>query len=979
MVRRTVVGCGVLALLVLSARTARAQNTGIAGVVKDPSGAVMPGVTVEAESPALIEKVRSVVTDGQGLYQIVDLRPGTYSVTFSLPGFSTVKRNGIEITASFIATVNAELSVGAVEQSITVTGQAASVDTHNVVQQKVLGEELRDALPTARSIQTMANVIPGMAATSTNRPSGQDVGGLSGDRGQVLIHGSRAGDMSIQLDGLSWNLALGNGAAQGYTLNPAEAQEYVYETAGIGAETSTGGPRANVIPKAGGNRYSGFALASQTGGGLQSNNLTDQLKLRGLQAANPLKRLYDYNAALGGPLMMSKLWFFGSFRQWDQQEGVTGMFRPIDPLSWVFNPALGAAGNVDLSQPAIYDSWARSYSLRLTWQADLKNKFSLFVSHQPRQQNPQAISSTRSFEASMLQNVVLNRMIQAIWTAPLTSKMMIEAAFASPYTSTPEDPSVPTITPSTIAVTDTGTGISYRAAGTYWLPYYYQPSAKVAMSYVTGAHVAKVGLDLGWGSVRNQNQRTNGGVTYTFLNGVPRSITQILSPRDEQEREHHIGIYAQDQWTVRKFTINAGIRYDYQYQWVPEQVSGPGPFVPFHTWPAVNNIVGWHDLSPRLGLSFDPIGDGKTALKATLSRYVVRDSTAFAAANNPLLFNATATRTWGDANQDFVPQPIELGPLSNPQFGTDATTTIVDRAISHGFNVRPANWEVTAGVQRQLSPSVSATAMYIRRSYINFVVTDNRAITPSDYDQYCITAPTDPRLGSISGTPVCGLYDLSPAAFIRPQQNYRTTASTYGSQKETFNGVDVSVNVRLPHRVQLFGGVSSGTSNNSGNALVNSTEACFVVNSPQALRFCNLQYPWRTGVKMLGTVGLPWNIDLSATFQDNPGPEIDANLTVTSAAVRFQIPGRTALSGGTATVPLIQPGTVFADRIYQVDVRASKTIAIGGTKLRAIIDIGNLFNGSTVLLQNNTYGNNWLRPAYIMPGRLIKPTIELTF
>jgi hypothetical protein len=125
---------------------------------------------------------------------------------------------------------------------------------------------------------------------------------------------------------------------------------------------------------------------------------------------------------------------------------------------------------------------------------------------------------------------------------------------------------------------------------------------------------------------------------------------------------------------------------------------------------------------------------------------------------------------------------------------------------------------------------------------------------------------------------------------------------------------------------------------------------------------------------------LPWDIDLSAVFQDNPGPEIDANYTVTSSQVQFvNNPARTTLTSGTATIPLIQPGTVFGDRIYQLDVRASKTIKVGGARLRAILDVANLFNASTVLLQNNTYGTIWLRPSYIMPGRLIKPTIEMTF
>ena len=218
---------GIALLLLLTPGLAVAQNTGIAGLVRDTSGAVMPGVTVEAASPSLIEKVRSTVTDGQGLYQIVDLRPGVYTVTFSLPGFSSIKREGIELSASFTATVNAELKVGAVEETVVVSGQPANVDVRNVVQQKVLNEEVRESLPTARSIQTMAAVIPGIVTTATNRPSGQDVGGLSGDRGNILIHGSRPGDMTIQLDGLSWNLALSNGAAQGFTLNPAEAEEYV--------------------------------------------------------------------------------------------------------------------------------------------------------------------------------------------------------------------------------------------------------------------------------------------------------------------------------------------------------------------------------------------------------------------------------------------------------------------------------------------------------------------------------------------------------------------------------------------------------------------------------------------------------------------------------------------------------------------------------------------------------------------------------
>jgi hypothetical protein len=539
-----------------------------------------------------------------------------------------------------------------------------------------------------------------------------------------------------------------------------------------------------------------------------------------------------------------------------------------------------------------------------------------------------------------------------------------------------------------ISVTDVGTGYTYRAAPTYWEPYYYQPSARVAGAYVTGSHAMKIGIDVGWGSVFNRTQRTNGGMNYVFRNGAPTSITMVLSPRNEREREYHVGVYGQDQWTIKRLTVNAGLRFDYQNQWVPEQESGPGPFVPFQTWAEVDDIVGWKDLSPRLGASYDLFGDGKTALKATVSRYNVRDNTAFAIANNPLLFNATATRSWtNDANRDFVPQESELGPLSSPNFGTDRTTTVVDDRISHGWGVRPYNWEVTAAVQREVVRGVSVNAGYYRRWYGNFVATDNRSIAPADYDEFCITAPTDSRLGDVSGTRMCGLYDLTPAAFVRPPSNFRTRASDYGTQKETFDGIDVNVNARLPYRIQLIGGIATGTSNNSGNALVNSTEACFVIDAPHFVQgtiispfdYCRIEYPWRTQAKVMGTIGLPWGMDAGATFQSNPGPEINANLAVTSAQVQFVNASRTTLNAGSATVGLIRPGTDFGDRIYQLDLRVTKGFNVRGARIRAIADFGNVLNSSTVLLQNNTYGTNWLRPSYIMPGRLFKPTIEVSF
>src|SRR2546428_4274393 len=455
-VRRTVrivvvTGC----LLLLPAATwAQVASATIAGVVKDTTGAVLPGVTVEAASPALIEKVRTAITDSQGLYRIVDLRPGVYSVTFTLAGFSTVKREGVKLEGSFTATVNAELSIGAVEETITVSGQSATVDIHNVVQQRVLTDEVREQLPSARSVQTMAALIPGIVSTGGDRPSPQDVGGITGERGQLLIHGSRNQDFTIQIDGAPLYNAFGAGFSQSYTFNPAEAQEYVYEVGAISAAHMTGGVRANVIPKEGGNQFTGFFLGSYTNDNLQTNNLTDELRNQGLRTPNTVEAIWDYNVAFGGPLRRDKVWFFGSYRYWGQHEQVAGMFRMLDPTAFVFNPQLGAAGNADLSRPVGNETWLKSYGLRLTWNINDKNKVSIYGAHQPREKLGTGVSGTVAYEAGANSPAPINRLITASWKSPLTSQLLVEAAWAGPLSLIPAEPTVPGIEPDLVSVTD---------------------------------------------------------------------------------------------------------------------------------------------------------------------------------------------------------------------------------------------------------------------------------------------------------------------------------------------------------------------------------------------------------------------------------------------------------------------------------------------------------------------------------------------
>ena len=232
----------------------------IGGVARDTSGAVLPGVTVEASSPALIEKVRVVTTDSTGVYQIVDLRPGTYSVTFSLTGFRIVKREGIELSGSFAATVNADLTVGSVEETVTVTGESPTVDVQSTKRSNVISTEVVEALPAARSQYAMVALLPGTVGPTN------DVGGTKSMQIQAFsIHGSRTGDQRLMVNGLTSRNLLASAWASNYVPDMGMAAEIALDYSSGGADSIGGGLGINVIPKEGGNRFSGsFFTASRT-------------------------------------------------------------------------------------------------------------------------------------------------------------------------------------------------------------------------------------------------------------------------------------------------------------------------------------------------------------------------------------------------------------------------------------------------------------------------------------------------------------------------------------------------------------------------------------------------------------------------------------------------------------------------------------------------------------------------------------------
>jgi len=759
----------------------------------------------------------------------------------------------------------------------------------------------------------------------------------------------------ILFDGITTNSFIVGQA--GYA-NDAAVQEISYQTSANTADVGVGGLRANLVPRDGGNELHGGGFFGDLEGKWQSDNNSDELRARGLTQQNTIRYSRDLNPWVAGPVLKDRLWFLGSGRRTSNSQVVAQAF---------YRDGRPGINNIAIS----------NLTARLTAQLTPKNKLSAHVDRVFRS-NPDFVSPGQIVEESSKtwdsrRGIYVTEQVR--WTSAISSRLMFEAGWGL-GTYRYDNDARPEVkfergTPEWYANaphSDTVLAKTWKSAS--WLRSLPLRNAYMSsLSYVTGSHSFKFGVDQQWGEWETTADQ-NADLTQIYLNGVPSFVDVAPTPsRVKSELKAELGLYVMDSWRYKRLTADLGLRFDYFDAYQPAQGLPPGRFVPAREIAEIACLPCFGtEIAPRVGMALDLFGDGRTAIKGGVYKYNNSPYLSLTQAYSPL--NQPADRrTWRDTNGDDIAQDTEIGPSNNLNFLTSKPNRRPDPNLK-----RPFVREYTVGIQHQIFPGVALAGAWDFRQFRNLIVTRNALAGLSDYAPFTINNPLD----------------NTPLTVFRLNNNKQgqvdlvdTTATDSDKARQTYQSFEANMNARLPKGAQVFGGV----------IFERTRSVTCDVNDPNLLRFCDQtgglyqeygavpDLAYRKNIKISCSQPLPYGVNVSVAFQSYGGTGLCTTDCADWLPVSYTVPSALFPGGQTqsVTVNLAQPGTRIVDRWNQLDLSFQKTFKVGRVDYQAMFQIFNATNANSILNQNTAYGPRLGQPLEILSGRVPRIALQVKF
>jgi hypothetical protein len=920
-----------------------ATNTsGIEGRVTDESGGLLPGVAVTATSPALLTPQLETITDENGRYRFASLPRGVYAVSFLLSGFQKVTRENLEVGAGFIATFDARLVLGQVEETITVTGSSPVIDVRTTTVVSNIKSEVLETLPTSRSYEEMGKLAPGIRVSGV-----PDVGGnkTGGGRGSLINYGSSNGGSTLMLDGVNTD-----GTAGYFDIGAVE--EMIVRPAGNDPEIATPGMAFQAIVKSGGNDLHGEGLLAFQARALQGDNIDDRLRGLGVPSGNPMDRYYDANGSIGGRIVRDRLWFFASLRRKEYRQeligfaggpGVDGQyFTADDEQGLTTDRESNLTGKVSAR---LTTKQSASYMRHYDFKKQDNRAGSAFIPHE----------SAGDYELP-------NTIHRGEWTNSLTSQSLLRLSIgqsywksrSDPYTDTP--PSYDQVTLRYLGAYINSVGADSTPAGSFSSRWQYDATyTYFKPELFLGDHEFKLGGNFTrewYDKFQEARAAGTGGVgndyQLVFSNGAPAEVLLFNSPFESKNNVNYQSGYIRDSWRLGdRLTIDLGLRFERYHAFLPPQSKPAGPFSEAASYDKAE-LYDWRALAPRFGVSYALTADKRTVAKATYGRF----NFALRAADTRTIRNFNkndyaATRyRWSDANGNRrLDYPQELGDFLRTEGGS---STVFNPDIR-----QPGTDEATLHVEREIAAGFAARVGYVYKRESDLFQLVNTARPYGAYN-IPISSP-DPGSDGVTGTPDdqggVTYYDFDPA--YRGAAFERVTYLNLPGYTDTYHNLELGLDKRLSHRWQFMA---------SYLATRKDTWITGVPTNPNEEFFPKNQ-TWEKTARVSGSYSAPFGIQASGIFEYQSGGPLARD-------VLFRT-GLRQLSSVTLRMEPLGAQTLPAVRL--LNLRAGRRFALGGRRQVTVnVDLYNALNQNDATTVSVRSGPTYGRITAILPPRVAR-------